>query len=261
MLQREVKDTANTPLMCCGLSMKLFISAIITLQLACATGHVRQSAETQKVVDAGKAATSTFNRQPTPSAEISNSQDDSIRKVDFSNFTYNWYPDWGDIPVEGKKIVLREGEMNMDVSSGVNAPRGFFLADLNYGDLTGDNMEEAIVTLGIWSTGTARHHAIFVYTRTHKLPKMLWIYETGDRAYGGYRRAYVENNQLVVELYKPFTKIVEGEEITLPSSSTSTRDYYQWSGINFKRIKTEEFPNTPEEGKPWVVSRAQSKSP
>ncbi|MDQ5827131.1 MAG: hypothetical protein M3441_23455 [Chloroflexota bacterium] len=143
--------------------------------------------------------------------------------------------------------------MEVDVPSGVNAPRGFFLADLNYGDLTGDGIEEAIVTLGIWSQGTSRHHCIFVYKMSPKKPERIWVYETGDRAYQGYRRAFSENGNLIVELYKPATLMVDGRPKELSTSTTYTRDSYQFKDGRFEKIKSEELPNTKEEGKPWVI--------
>ncbi len=228
--------------------MKLLISLVILIQaVGCMGNHQTQLSNANH-----KASDSSAQPMTSPSVESSNSTDNPIRKVDFRNFTYDHYPDWGDISIKGKKIILRNGEMDVDVSFTVNAPRGFWLADAEYGDVTGDEIEEAVVTLGIWSPGTARHHVVFVYGMLNNQPRKLWVYETGDRAWWGYRRAYVENGKLLVERYKPDTIISDGEKIELNSSGYYTRDYYEWRRGNFKKIKTEEYPNDAESGKPYV---------
>jgi hypothetical protein len=88
-------------------------------------------------------------------------------------------------------------------------PRQFFLIDegVKYGDLTGDGNEEALVVLGLITSGTARPNIIFIYTMPNDESKRLWVYETGDRADYGYHDVSIKEGQLLIERYKP--KIIE----------------------------------------------------
>src|SRR5438445_8321866 len=82
----------------------------------------------------------------------------TIRSVDFKNFSFDWYPRWADTPSIGRKIVLREGSMDTGFDYG-KEPREFYLMDaepISYGDLTGDGTEEAVLAVGIITSGTAR---------------------------------------------------------------------------------------------------------
>jgi hypothetical protein len=58
----------------------------------------------------------------------------------------------------------------------------------------------ALATLG-WTTGdSAFPDLVYIYGLSRGKPKLLWTFETGDRAAGGYRNVCAENGQLVVEL-------------------------------------------------------------
>src|SRR6266446_7036154 len=73
-------------------------------------------------------------------------QNDPIRAIDFRNFTYDWFPPNYDPPPDGRKIVLKNGSMDLGYREG-KEPWKFFLRDLKYGDLTDDNREEAVIVL------------------------------------------------------------------------------------------------------------------
>lgn len=138
-------------------------------------------------------------------------------------------------------------------------PREFFLTNrgenygVKYGDLTGDGKEEAAVVLAIITSGSGRGNLVFIYTMLHGKPTRLAVFETGDRWDFGYHRAYIEDGQLLIERYKP--KIVEdrGENHNMSRSDSYLRDYYKWSGSEFKKIKTEEVPADPHDDNPWVI--------
>jgi hypothetical protein len=73
-----------------------------------------------------------------------------IRSVDFKNFSFDWYPRWANTPSNGRKIVLGGGSMDTGFGYG-KEPRKFFLIDepVEYGDLTRDGHEDAVVVLGV----------------------------------------------------------------------------------------------------------------
>ena len=76
------------------------------------------------------------------------------------------------------------------------------LFHVSYGDLTRDGIEEAIVSLVvIVQGGTARPHIHYIYTIDKTKPKLLRMFDTGDRADGGLRQIYAEKGGLVVERY------------------------------------------------------------
>ena len=102
--------------------------------------------------------------------------------MDFDKLSYPNFPDnSGD---EKKRVTLAPGE------GGPN-----FLA---YGDLTGDGIEDAAIALGIPSQGSTITYYIYVYTMIQgsSEPKLIWDFETGDRADGGLRNIYGENGDL-----------------------------------------------------------------
>jgi hypothetical protein len=128
-----------------------------------------------------------INAPPTPnprtvSTSISNQ---AIRSIDFNHVAFPRYPEYTD---SGKRYVtIKEGE---------GGP-----ANLNYGDVTGDGIEEAMMMLGIEIRGSAILEIVYVYGLENGKPILLWSFETGDRADGGLRQVYADQGNLVVELF------------------------------------------------------------
>ena len=165
----------------------------------------------------------------------------SIRAVDFKNFTYPWYPEGYEPPHEGRKAVLRDGEMRVDAIPSKKIENVWLTLDnVSYSDLTGDGKEEAIVTVGGVTTFNSGVACILVYTMMEESPKLLWLHETGDRAYGGLRRLRVENNDLVVEQYNSKFGV---NETPACCPKEFIRSYYRWDGEQFQKIKSEAMPN------------------
>jgi hypothetical protein len=181
------------------------------------------------------------NLQPStassPRAVASPTLDSPIRKIDFRNFTYP-------IPDERRgKIRLRNGEQPPTQFSKYGIPYdvGYTLGDIDYGDVTGDGVEEAIIDLGWLSSGTAITSYIYIYTLNHGRPQLLWSFTTGDRADGGLQKVYADNGELVVEL-EGRNKIIgtdlyasDGHEggDCCPDSFTRTR--YEWRNGRFRQ--------------------------
>lgn len=154
-----------------------------------------------------------------------------IRLVDFNNIAYPHFPDYGGD--EKRTTTLKPGEGGPDF--------------LNYGDITGDGLEEAIVVLGLPIRGSAIPHYVYVFTMENERPKLIWSCETGDRADGGLRQIYAEHGNLVIELFGK-DRVVGGElykgEEGLCCPSSFTRARYRWTGDRFELISKEPLSNS-----------------
>ena len=144
-----------------------------------------------------------------------------IRAIDFTNFTYP-----GDTIFGKKKYRLQNGEFAGDA---YREPMG--LLRISYGDLTRDGTEEAIISLVvIVKGGTARPHIHYIYTLDKRKLKLLWMFDTGDRADGGLRRIYPEKGLMVVERYSS----AKSRGTCCPV--TFNRSRYIWNGHSFHSV-------------------------
>jgi hypothetical protein len=180
-----------------------------------------------------------------PATPSLNSPSSPIRKVDFKNFTYPWYPT-GYVPPNGRRrIRLQSGEMKVEAVK--NTDRVWAsLANVSYADLTGDGKEEAIVTVTTNFDPNGSVACIFVYTLRGNEPKLLWSHETGDRANGGLRNLRVEGFDLVVEQYDIKFDSAKGryeEGTALCCPKRFIRSHYRWDGEHFEKSKSETLPN------------------
>ena len=110
-------------------------------------------------------------------------------------------------------------------------------SQLNYGDVTGDGIEEAMMMLGIESRGSAIPEIVYIFGLKNRKPILLWSFETGDRADGGLRQVYADHGNLIVELFgkdRVLGKdLYRGDEgLCCPSSFTRAR--YEWRGSKFR---------------------------
>lgn len=111
--------------------------------------------------------------------------DTSIRKADFENFTYPKAGAVGPIKLVDAK----------DAKSGAK------LEKIEYGDVTKDGTEEAMVIVDPHTSNDTASDIVYVFTPEKGQPKLLWSFATGDRAKGGYKRVYAEGGSLIVELF------------------------------------------------------------
>ncbi|HZI88436.1 MAG TPA: hypothetical protein VFD48_16505 [Pyrinomonadaceae bacterium] len=128
---------------------------------------------------------------------------DSIRDVDFKNFTYPKLPTGKCATLS--RVRVRDGKYgSLENFSPRVVPRAgcwqVSVAPVIYGDVTGDRREEAIVILYAEMGGTESSNDVFIYTLRNGRPVLLWKFWTGDRAEGGLLKLNAENGQLVVEL-------------------------------------------------------------
>jgi len=165
------------------------------------------------------------------------STDQSIRSIDFSNFTY---PRTTDLTEPGKRqgsFTLKNGDLP-DIPGQV----GMSLHSIVYADVTGDRVEDAIVVLEVDTTnGTAIPHAVYIYTLRNKQPQLLWSFDTGDRADGGLRNIFADQGDLVVELYGKGKVLStdlyadDGTRAQTPYPYYFTQTRYKWDGTEFEQ--------------------------
>jgi hypothetical protein len=183
---------------------------------------------------------------PAPVETINEQSPESgIRKIDFKNFTYPWYPSGYAPPGGERRITLHNGEMKVEAAK--NTDRLWAsLANVSYADLTGDGREEAIVTITTNFDPNGSMACIFVYDLRGNQPKLLWSHETGDRANGGLRTLRVEGFDLVVEQYElkfDETKGSYEEGTALCCPKRFIRTHYRWDGTRFDKSQSETLPN------------------
>lgn len=132
----------------------------------------------------------------------------TIREVDFQNFTYPYPRDPADSDKRSpKSYTLHKGELPPTRDKdGFIDKMGIDLVGVNYGDVTGDSSEEAIVVLSILTGGSALPNIVYIYTWQNTSPNLLWSFSTSDRADDGLRDVYIKDDKLIVELYTPIDK-------------------------------------------------------
>jgi hypothetical protein len=188
--------------------------------------------------------------RPSESPSTEKEPDSPIRKLDFGNFVFPKLPSR---KCSKQKIALVNGRYDAPEDL---VPRkipsvdcwSVALGPINYGDVTGDGKEDAIVTLSAELGGTEASDDVYIYAFGVRRPKLLWKFVTGDRADGGQRRIYAENGKLVIELYGIGTAIgkklygTEGPGACCPKHYTRTK--YRWVGNHFQQDgKQEVLPN------------------
>jgi hypothetical protein len=172
-----------------------------------------------------------------------------IRKIDFKNFTYPWFPlypsDKKSVIIK-KQIVLRNGENEIKTFPALRygGPQTEIyqesLADVSYFDLTGDGKDEAIVTVGVefnrWFP-----QCIFVYQEENGKAKLLWKYELNALNYQSdsflqWRGHKVINNNLVIEEYP--VRFLEVDKCP----EQFFRKTFSWDGKTFQEKSGETIP-------------------
>ena len=175
----------------------------------------------------------------------------SIRSVDFDNSVF---PAWPIYSKREKPFTLKDGEYVGRLQDGAVEPYPVSLVDSIYGDVTGDGAEDAILVFTESIRGTAIPYYVYVYGMARNKPKLLWSFDTGDRAEGGLRQILAENGKLVVELYGR-NKYVGGDYYSDSQGACCplhyTRSRYQWRNNRFERSgELEVFPS--EGGAPYM---------
>jgi hypothetical protein len=175
----------------------------------------------------------------------------SIRSIDFANFIYPAHAgnlENGD--VSRRSYTLRNGELKPKFDK-MGHPITMWLrfAGVHYFDVTDDGTDEAIVNLAWITGGSAVPNLVYIYTLRQGRVKLLWAFETGDRADGGLKEVRGENGKLIIELFGK-NKIIgrnlyadDGTKHGDCCPTMFTRTKYVWHGNKFRRVaRPEVFP-------------------
>ena len=123
-----------------------------------------------------------------------------IRNVDFKNFTY-------DPSCAGEtttKVRVKNGEYSKETHQNGYTDRFYFnVLAVEYGDVTGDGKDEAVILTNCNTGGTGQFSEGFVYTLKGGRASLVGRVPGGDRADGGLRSIRVDGGLLVVEFNDP----------------------------------------------------------
>jgi hypothetical protein len=184
----------------------------------------------------------------------------SIQSIDFENFTY---------PYTSGLLLPTDRQRHFRLHNGTfpetKRAVGMYFGHVFYGDVTGDGIEEALVFLVVHTNGSAIPGCVYVYQMGRGRPQLLWSFDTGDRADGGFRQIYSDRGQLVLELYGR-GKILgrdlfadDGTRAETPYPYLITRTRYVWRRNRFRRVgKPEQFSDSRGYGSPLFYSSSQS---
>ena len=163
----------------------------------------------------------------------------SVRELDFQNLKYPgaWGPD---IDAPSSPFRLAHGQQG-------DWRYGMKLDEISYGDVYGDQNDEAIVSLNVLTDGNQTRHAVYVFAIIRNRPRVIFFLESGDRAEGGLRRAYADKRQFVLELWGPGNTLASFDNIDRRSGlccpETFTRSSYQWRNGAFEEHSCEILAN------------------
>lgn len=175
---------------------------------------------------------------------------ETIRHVDFKNFTYPWsyssawpsHLEWLDTR-DQKHVQLKNGRWRLGTEDEETSARfsGLTLEAVQFDDVTGERQTDAVVILRFDTGGTQYSHYVYIYSFAAGRPKLLACFHSGDRAASGLYRVYGQDGKLVVELFDPEKASADC------CSSGFVRTRYQWQNGKFGAVGAREFgtPNTP----------------
>ena len=177
-------------------------------------------------------ACQTTEKSPSISPALTSNPNLLIENIDFRNFTYP-YPDPNPNQVtftleNGKKPFGKLDDIAFDLSS------------VEYRDLTGDNINEAVINLSV-HLAVSNKTAIYIYTLENNKPKFLWTFWIGDQAAGGLKNIYSEDGRLIVEVFGNAEFKDNFWAFSLPKGNAEgiccpdifTRIRFKWNGKEF----------------------------
>ena len=221
--------------------------AMLTFAIGIAAASVWYIRRSQNIAEIKTQIPKPENSLPPPPAKVevkpSSITDSPIRHIDFYNF---YYPRLPTGKCSMKVVRLKNGRYE--------APEELVphklpsvdcwsvdISEINYGDVTGDGAEEAILVLYAELGGTENSNDIFIYTLQNEKPVLLWKFATGDRADGGLHKVYADDGELVIELAGK-DKIIGGDLYADDETSNGaccptvfTRTRYQWNKGRFRQ--------------------------
>lgn len=130
---------------------------------------------------------------------LAGSGNSDIHSVDFRNFDYPEIRGQLNAPVHlvnGHRDIVFDGKFPRSDPGNVEAG----LESVLYSYWGTGEEEVAVVVLWVSGGGSGVWQEIFVYSKTKNKPRLLWTFESGQRAAGGIRTVYFERSNLVVEV-------------------------------------------------------------
>ena len=137
----------------------------------------------------------------------------AVRSIDFHNFSYPFDAPAGREPFRklGATVVVRDGVAYAGKSGDSLSYLYFKVAEVLYGDLTGDGRDEAAV-VAIYGSGSGNFYLTNVYFFTLRGGKpVLLAVLTEDRVRRDYRGHYNHDGQVVFEALEGGREIRSGE--------------------------------------------------
>ncbi len=123
-----------------------------------------------------------------------NENESPMAKVDFKNFSYPM--EIGAKDEMEKSLTLKDGKLEKTKTA-----KGAELGKVQYADLTGDKIDEAIVEVGITGEKDAKSNMVYVYTLENEKPKLLWNFETAGGEKNGIKEISAKDGKLLVEMF------------------------------------------------------------
>lgn len=159
----------------------------------------------------------------------------NIRRVDFKNFTYfalcgaSAEKDAWKATV--KKATIKNTKLIGDVYKPIdeNLPAYFDIGKIIYGDLTGDEREEAVITSDCNTGGTGQFTEGYIYTLKGGKPVLLSRIVGGDRGFGGLVNVRINRRFLFVERNDE-----EGAANCCATHTLTTK--FRWNGKKFVAV-------------------------
>ncbi len=167
----------------------------------------------------------------------------AFKRIDFKNFTYPTIP-------AKKSVRLKDGKF--EVRSGIGGYL-FELSTVNYADLTGDGVEEAIVDLFQLSCGGScdgGSHLLFFFDSHSGRATLRSRIDTGSLAYGcGFKALRINRRILTLETFwkchrKGIAVVADSdaEEVGKYAAKSFTRFVFAFRKGKLAQLKRETFP-------------------
>ena len=206
-------------------------TAIWVLILAFTFSSCQRSAAENKQAQFQPSPTISPIKNSSPAASPSDFS--SIREIDFKKFTYPW--------TEGQELDEKEFTLENGEKEKTDDVNGASLFKVEYGDVTNDGIQEAMVSLAPKTGGNCSCEMIYIYTLENKRPKLLWSFDTEDRAQGGLKRVYATDGDLIVETFGDNKFENDKWDFNLPRKGAGglccptayTKIRFKWNGEKF----------------------------
>ncbi len=168
-------------------------------------------------------------------AQKNTKTDSSLGTFDFKNYTYPFPRGWHDN--DSNEFTLENGKRAVSKEK-----IGISYVTTLYGEATGDGLDEAFVILKIDTGGSAIPQMVYVFSWQNDQPELVWQFRTGDRADGGLKNIWTENNSIIIQLYgqdryilgESETNKINGDEEQISFPKYFTKTVYKWNGSAFR---------------------------